>query len=142
MAPVSASMKSGMPFTPTLGFDNLGLGGGVTARPDFVKPLSYSRNRLAWFSTDSYATPAPLSFGDSARNSIRFPDRDVWKLALFKTFALNREGMNIQFHADSYNTFNHTQFQNVDGGFNDATFGQVTSTWDPRVLQLSLRFGI
>jgi hypothetical protein len=118
------------------------LGGGVTARPDFVKPLSYSRNRLAWFSTDSYATPAPLSFGDSARNSIRFPDRDVWKLALFKTFALNREGMNIQFHADSYNTFNHTQFQNVDGGFNDATFGQVTSTWDPRVLQLSLRFGI
>jgi Carboxypeptidase regulatory-like domain len=135
------NMKSGMPFTPTLGFDNLGLGGGVTARPDLVKPLSYSRTRLAWFGTDSYATPAPLSFGDSARNSIRLPGRDVWNLALFKTFALNHEGMNIQFRADSYNTFNHTQFQNVDGGFNDATFGQVTSTWDPRVLQLSLRFG-
>ncbi len=135
------NMKSGMPFTPTLGFDNLGLGGGVTARPDQVQEVSYPRTRLEWFNKGAYVTPAPLSFGDSRRNSIRLPGRDVWNLALFKTFALNREGTNIQFRADSYNTFNHTQFQNVGGGFNDATFGQVTSTWDPRVFQLSLRFG-
>jgi hypothetical protein len=134
------SVQSGFPFTPTLGFDNLGLGGGVTARPDVVKALSYPRTRLAWFDKSTYASPAPLSFGDSGRNSIRLPGRDVWNLALFKTFTLNREGMNIQFRADSYNAFNHTQFQNVDGGFNDSTFGQVTSTWDPRVFQLSLRF--
>jgi hypothetical protein len=133
------TMKSGMPFTPTLGFDNVGLGGGTTERPDLVAPVKYLHSRLAWFSTNSYATPAALSFGDSGRNSIRSPGRDNWNLALFKTFALHREGTNLQFRADSYNTFNHTQFQNVDGGFNDSTFGQVTSTWDPRVLQLSLR---
>ena len=133
------AMKSGMPFTPTLGFDNLGLGGGTTARPNLVSPVKYLHSRLAWFTTNSFATPAALSFGDSGRNSIRSPGRDEWSIALFKTFALNRKGTELQFRADSYNTFNHTQFQNVDGGFNDSTFGQVTSTWDPRVLQLSLR---
>jgi hypothetical protein len=133
------TMESGTPFTPTLGFDNVGLGGGTTERPDLVKPLTYLHSRLEWFSTDSYAAPPSLSFGDSGRNSIRFPGRDEWNLGLFKSFALNHKGTDLQFRVDSYNTFNHTQFENVDGGFNDATFGQVTSTWDPRVLQLSLR---
>jgi hypothetical protein len=135
------SIQSGLPTTPTLGVDNLGLGGGVTARPNLISPVSYGKTRTNWFNKSSYATPPPLSFGDAGRNSIRLPGRDNWNIALFKTFALNHDGgVNIQFRADAYNTFNHTQFQNIDAGFNDAQFGQVTSTWDPRVFQLSLRF--
>jgi hypothetical protein len=41
---------------------------------------------------------------------------------------------------ESFNTFNHTQFQNIDAGTNDANFGQVTSAYDPRVLQLGGKF--
>jgi hypothetical protein len=134
------SMQSGFPTTPTLGIDNLGLGGGVTARPNLVHAVSYPQLRTAWFTTSSYATPASLSFGGSGRNSIRLPGRDNWNLALFKTFQLSPgDRVKIQFRADAYNTFNHTQFQSVDAGFNDSQFGQVTSTWDPRVFQLSLR---
>ncbi len=134
------SVQSGFPITPTLGIDNLGLGGGVTARPDLVRNLSYPRTRVNWFSQSAYALPASLSFGDAHRNSIRLPGRDNWNIALFKTFPFTRDGkVNLQFRADAYNTFNHTQFQNVDAGFNDTQFGQVTSTWDPRVFQLSLR---
>jgi hypothetical protein len=40
---------------------------------------------------------------------------------------------------ESFNTFNHTEFQNIDAGWNDANFGQVTSTYDPRVLQLGAK---
>ena len=40
---------------------------------------------------------------------------------------------------ESFNTFNHTEFQNIDAGWNDANFGQVTSAYDPRVLQLGAK---
>jgi hypothetical protein len=134
------SIQSGLPFSVPLGYDNIGVGGGTTSRADIVAPVSYPQTRLQWFSTSSFAAPPLLTFGDSGRNILRLPGRDVWNIALFKTFPLH-ESMKLQFRADSYNTFNHTQFNQVDGGFSDALFGQVTSTYDPRVLQLSLRFG-
>jgi hypothetical protein len=41
---------------------------------------------------------------------------------------------------ESFNTFNHTEFQNIDTGFTDANFGQVTNTYDPRELQFGGKF--
>lgn len=38
---------------------------------------------------------------------------------------------------ETFNTFNHTEFNGVDTGFTDGNFGQVTSTYDPRELQFS-----
>jgi len=40
---------------------------------------------------------------------------------------------------ESFNTFNHTQFQNINANTNDPNFGQVTSAYDPRVLQLGAK---
>jgi hypothetical protein len=133
--------ESGLPFSVPLGYDNLGLGGGTTTRADVVSPVTYPHTRQLWFSTTSFAAPPLLSFGDSGRNILRLPGRDVWNASLFKTFHLYGEKTNLQFRADSYNTFNHTQFKTVDEGFSDTLFGQVTSTYDPRVFQLSLRLG-
>ena len=46
--------------------------------------------------------------------------------------------MEIRF--ESYNTFNHTEFQNLDVASTDANFGQATSTYDPRVFQFGGKF--
>jgi hypothetical protein len=61
---------------------------------------------------------------------------------LYKTFDIT-ERVHFQFRAESFNTFNHTEFNGIGNSFNaDATgkitsnFGQVTSTQDPRVLEL------
>ena len=48
--------------------------------------------------------------------------------------------MHIEFRGETYNTFNHTQFNGVDTTFTDANFGKVTSTWDPRIIQLGAKF--
>jgi hypothetical protein len=37
---------------------------------------------------------------------------------------------------ETFNTWNHTQFNAVDTGLGDGRFGQVTSAFDPRILQL------
>jgi hypothetical protein len=56
--------------------------------------------------------------------------------------------MRFEFRAESYNTFNHTQFNGIGNSFqgynpdgtSKGTFGQVTSTWDPRTLELGAKF--
>lgn len=133
--------QTGLPINPGLGYDNLGLGGGTNSRPDTTSAITYPQSVDQWFSTASFAAPAALAFGSAARNSIRGPGRDNWNVALFKSFALPwREGMHIEFRGETYNTFNHTQFNGVDSTFTDSNFGKVTSTFDPRIIQLGAKF--
>ena len=51
-----------------------------------------------------------------------------------------REHMALQFRAEFFNVFNHTQFNNPNGNFNSSQFGLVTSAQNPRIGQLSLKF--
>jgi hypothetical protein len=130
------------------GADTLGLGGnGAANRPDLVAPVSYPHTRLAWFNTSSFGAPlAPWNggtgqgFGSAGKDKIVLPGLFNWNLALFKTIPLTSgEGPSLQLRFESFNTFNHTQFQNIDNGFTDGNFGQVTSSYDARTLQLGAK---
>jgi hypothetical protein len=130
------------------GADTLGLGGGTTNRPNLIANVSYPKTRLAWFSKSSFANPiAPWSggtnqgFGNAAKDVVRLPGLFNTNLALFKTFAFRSdEGLRLQLRLETFNTFNHTEFNAIDSSTNDANFGQVTSTYDPRTLQLGAKF--
>ncbi|HZE25924.1 MAG TPA: carboxypeptidase regulatory-like domain-containing protein [Terriglobales bacterium] len=51
------------------------------------------------------------------------------------------EGKRIEFRAEFFNIFNHTQFLNPDGNITDgADFGRVKHTRDPRNIQFALKF--
>ncbi len=102
----------------------------------------------AWFSTSSFANPiAPWNggpnngFGNARKDTVRGPGLFNFNLSLFKTVALtSRErGPKLELRFESFNTFNHTEFNGVDTSSNDKNFGQVTSTYDPRVLQLGAK---
>jgi hypothetical protein len=59
---------------------------------------------------------------------------------LMKTFGIS-ESKRVDFRAEVFNLFNHTQFFNPDGNSSDgAQFGQVTQTRDPRLVQFALKF--
>jgi hypothetical protein len=70
------------------------------------------------------------------------PGRLNFNLALFKMIPLTSHegGPAFELRLETFNTFNHTQFQNIDGNSADGNFGQVTSAWDPRVLQIGAKF--
>ena len=68
---------------------------------------------------------------------------------MFKKFNLKSEKRTLEFRAETFNTFNHTQFNGVntaanfaaDGTITNAsTFGTVTSTRPSRKLMLGLKF--
>ena len=64
-------------------------------------------------------------------------------MSLFKEFPLSkvREGMRLEFRAESFNTFNHPQFAGPGSVVGDNGFGFITSTisGSTRELQLALK---
>ncbi|HVN06773.1 MAG TPA: carboxypeptidase regulatory-like domain-containing protein [Bryobacteraceae bacterium] len=134
--------ETGLPLTPTLSlpYDNLGLGGGTTDRPNIVGPLNYPKTRLEWFDTADFAAPAALAFGDAQEGAIRGPSRLNFNLSMYKFFSMPwREGMGLRFGAEFYNALNHTQFHDLNTSFGSSAFGQATDTYDPRTIELSLK---
>ena len=116
-------------------------------RPNFSGTPRYPRTTDHWFSTSGFTPTAPGEFGNLGYNSFRGPGRDNWNLSLFKNFKLNDRGTRLEFRAESFNTWNHTQFRNVstivnftDGGVINNNFSAVTGAYDPRTFQLALKF--
>ncbi len=135
------TMESGLPLFLTQG-GSLGSNGisGATNRPDFTGNPTYGNGRLDFFSTSGFSNPAVGQWGDLGKGVFRGPGRNNWNVSMFKSFALNEKGSHIELRVETFNTWNHTEFQNVDSSFADSRFGQVTSTWDPRVFQLGAKF--
>jgi hypothetical protein len=85
--------------------------------------------------------PAP-TYGTLPRNFFRGPGRVNLDLALEKATPLFKEKMQFIFRAEFFNILNHTEFQNPSGGsasIYSPQLGQVVSTFDPRIGQLSFR---
>ena len=94
----------------------------------------------SWFTKSAFAVPAPGTFGSLPRNYLRGPGRDNWNLSLFKSFVFSEDrGSKLEFRAEFFNAFNHTEFNNVSTTFSSGNFGAVTSAHDPREIQLGLK---
>jgi hypothetical protein len=124
--------------------DTLGLGGNTTNRPNLNSKVSYPKTQKQWFSASSFGLPtAPWNggtnngFGNAGKDAVVGPGLFNWNLSLYKDFLFssNAEGPRLELRAESFNTFNHTEFNSIDTGTNDSTWGQVTNTYDPREFQ-------
>ena len=73
----------------------------------------------------------------SAATSLRGPGAFNTNLSLSKVFQL-RETLELEFRADAFNMFNNVEFLNPDTNIGDPSFGQVSNTADPRIMQLAL----
>ena len=97
---------------------------------------------MQWFNPLAFAlVPTGVTRpGNSPRGVIVGPGYQKWDITLSKRFKFT-ERMDLQFRAEAYNVFNHTNFSGLSTAFGGATFGQVTSTRDPRLIQFALKLG-
>jgi hypothetical protein len=141
------TMESGAPI-------NLGVSGNNVAsvvpnsgnRPDVTGSISYPKTAAEWFNPAAFSAPSPGTYGNLGFDGLRGPGRDDWNLALFKNFVISQErGSRIEFRAESFNPWNHTQFKGDanNGGISlnegASNFGAVTGAFDPREFQLGLK---
>ena len=100
------------------------------------------RKGLPYF-TPGFFQPEPYGqVGNAMRRYFSGPGLDNYDMALLKCTAIT-ESTKLQFRAEAFNVFNHTQFKNPDGLVNDTNqggFGYVTSAQDPRIMQVALKF--
>lgn len=130
------TFESGLPVDPGYSSPTAGL----ASRPDAVAGVSIPGPKTVgeWFNTAAFMAPPFGYFGNAAVNSIRGPGMNNWDMGWFKNFNI-KERATVQFRAEMYNTWNHTNFQSVDATYGDSGFGQVTSAHTPRVIQFALR---
>ena len=131
------SAQTGTSITPVLTVDRAGVGGGAQ-RPNVAGPISTPNTKLQWFDTSVFSLPAAGTFGNAGRSLVRAPGIFNTDISISKGMKL-RENVTLQFRAEFFNIFNHTQYSGVGASFGAATFGQVTSARDPRITQLALR---
>ncbi|MBV8551274.1 MAG: TonB-dependent receptor [Acidobacteriaceae bacterium] len=112
----------------------------ATNRPNIDGSISYPQTVNEWFNTSVFSVPTIGQWGNVGKNALRQPGRDNWNIALFKSFVFSEtRGSQFQLRFETFNTFNHTQFNNISSSYGSSNFGQVTSTWDPRVIQLGAK---
>ena len=128
--------QTGTPVSVTNGTtisDNAGVGNGVGtgSRPDLIgnPGLASASDKAAsaaagvrgplYANPGAYALPTGLTFGNVGRNTLYLPGRLNFDFGVFKQFPIN-EKMGFQFRWETFNVFNHTQFNGVDSTMNCA----------------------
>ncbi len=136
------TFQSGLPNDITIGKDDAGVGSAQGQRPQVLSnPNLGFGNRTAaeWFNPAEWVAPPLGTFATTGRNLVSIPGTNNWDMSLHKTFKLY-ERMNLQFRADAFNPFNHTEFMTVGKTITTpAQFGKVTAAKNARNLMLGLR---
>ncbi len=120
------TVQSGTPFSVINGgsstisvLDNAGVanGAGAGSYPDIVahpalvgqvfNPESFGP---LLGNPNMFVAPRGLTFGDAGRNFLNNPRRTNFDLSLLKNFKVGESRL-IEFRADAFNVFNHTQFR-------------------------------
>ncbi len=116
--------------------------GSVSAGNYYFNPANFSNARLLALDTiaSNDASQLPyFTYGSLPRNSLRGPGQTNLDLALSKHFKFG-ERLDMELRCDAFNVFNHTEFLNPDTTITDATFGQISNTYGPRILQVAVHF--
>ncbi|MGB9182339.1 MAG: carboxypeptidase regulatory-like domain-containing protein [Pyrinomonadaceae bacterium] len=143
------SAQTGTPLTITQSGDTLTTNIGAAAstlRPNSIGDPHGTGSVTQWFNTAAFA-PALTTYGTSGRGIIRGPGINNWDMSVMKTFRFT-ESANLQFRTEFFNAFNHPQYNNpgVNATFaangtisNPTTFGVITTSRNPRIIQFGLK---
>lgn len=141
---------SGLPFSITSNGNAGTLGGGPRANYLGGTIVIKDFANRQWYDPLVFGRPADGELGNTGRNWLRGPGFTNFDLSLFKDFKFT-ERVKLQYRAEFFNLFNHLQWFGINTGIsatnpNSAvtaatrgTSGQLTSTRDPRNIQMALK---
>ena len=143
-------MQNGLPFTPTIAGDSLGLKGTAPYNvPNRIKNTAgcttgvNSRRAIGYIDLSCFTFPSPNAngttvYGNAGRNSLLGPSLNSLDFSAMKTTHLQRDSdrLNLQFRAELYNILNHSNFSPpianrtvfTAAGAAVGTAGNITST--------------
>jgi hypothetical protein len=114
--------------------------GNTFVRGNLVSdPAAGHRTAAEWINTSAFAAPAPYTFGDLGRNSLRSNWYRNLDCSFFRRFPIG-EKLQLEFRAEAFNTTNSVIFAAPANVINAPGFGVVTSTANAsRQVQVALK---
>ncbi len=95
---------------------------------------------VPWLSPTAFKNPALGTYGNLGTANILGPGAFQFDMSLVRSFAV-REKQRVEIRAEAFNLLNHYRPGNPAATFSTPnTFGQITSSLDPRIMQLALKF--
>ncbi len=119
--------------------------GGPTSGNFYFNPNNFSNANALKLGAAAKKNAASLNgnytYGSLPRNSLRGPGYTNVDLSVSKhLFFFGEKKLDVELRGDMFNVFNHAEFRNPDTNITDPTFGQISTTADPRIIQVALHF--
>ncbi|WP_213807577.1 TonB-dependent receptor [Granulicella sp. dw_53] len=136
-----STFKQGFPLSIAANGNSSGSFGG-NQRPNIVGDVHVPHPTIdRWFNTSAFANPAAFTFGTAPRyiSTLRAPGYQNWDLAIQKYWGLG-EQTRLQFRAEMFNAFNHTNFYAPNQFLGAGNFGVIGSAFSARDVQLAFKF--
>ena len=105
----------------------------------YFDPAAFSYKEIVALGSAPVTNPALRTYGTLGRNAFRGPTRTNVNLTIAKITPIWGERVKSELRADFFNVLNHTQFDNPNLTITSPLFGQISSTGDPRIIQLAFR---
>ena len=133
--------QSGLPVSPVTGKDN-SLTGVNNDRPNVVSSTQYTGAPHGLFyqyiNPQLYTANAIGTYGNAGHNSLRGPGFFDVDLAVSRTFKIY-ERLTLDVRAEAFNVLNHPNFMTPNANVSSSSFGQITTAFDPRILQAAVK---
>jgi hypothetical protein len=105
----------------------------------FFDPANFNRIGLAASCNACVTDPSLRTYGTLPRNFFDGPGRANLDLGISKATPLYGERVNLEFKAEFFNLFNSVQFGTPSVSITSTQFGQISTTFDPRIIQFALK---
>ncbi len=106
----------------------------------YFNPALFTQTGLGGSTCTPCATnPAIRTYGSLPRNAFRGPSRTNLDLSIIKMTPLWGEKARMEFRAEFFNILNSVQFRDPSTSITGGTFGQINTTYDPRIVQFGLK---
>ena len=132
-------LYSGLPFTVVSATNTLNIAASSRASYTGIGDGSLTANQRSlqeWFNVAAFSAPAPLAFGNVARNSLAGPSTKQLDFSAFKSFFFKKEPTRaLQFRAETFNLTNTPQFNNPVSTIGAPGAGAITSAGSPSTFQ-------
>jgi hypothetical protein len=138
------SLRTGLPYTVVSGRDNSLTSIGrdtsdLIGNPNLPGGRSRAQQIAQWFNTAAFAINGIGTYGTAGYDILDGPRFYNLDMGILKDFRV-AEGKQFQFRFESFNILNHANLNNPDGNESSGTFGRITGTTTPRVIELGLKF--
>jgi outer membrane receptor protein involved in Fe transport len=105
----------------------------------YFDPSAFAYQELIDMGSSAVYDASLRTYGSLGRNAFRGPGQGNVNLTIAKITPLWNERMKSEFRLDFFNLLNHAEFSDPNTTITNAEFGQISSTAQPRVIQMALR---